>query len=119
MYRQLWKIEDCFRITKSFLKARPVYVNTSDSIEAHFLSCYMALVILKVLEKKIKGHIEISRMIEELRKAKLFIDEDSGWWHQVYSSNIIEDIGRALNLDLTRKRYTKLDVRKLVAAAKH
>lgn len=119
MYRQLWKIEDCFRITKSFLKARPVYVNTKDSIEAHFLSCYMALVILKVLEKKTKGHIEISRMIEELRKAKLFVDDDSGWWHQVYSSNIIEDIGRALNLDLTRKRYTKLDVRKLVAVAKH
>ena len=119
MYRQLWRIEDCFRVTKSFLKARPVYVNKRESIEAHFLSCYMALVILKVLEKKTQGRIEVCRMIEELRKAKLFVDDDSGWWHQVYSSNIIEDIGRALGLDLTRKRYTKLDVRKLVAVAKH
>lgn len=119
MYRQLWRIEDCFRITKSFLKARPVYVNKRESIEAHFLSCYMALVILKVLERKTRGRIEVNRMVEELRKAKLYVDEDSGWWHQVYSSNIIEDIGRALGLDLTRKRYTRLDVRRLVAAAKH
>ena len=118
MYRQLWRIEDCFRITKSFLEARPVYVHKRDSIEAHFLSCYMALVILKVLEKKTRGRIEVSRMIEELRKAKLFVDEDSGWWHQVYSSNIIEEIGRELGLDLTRKRYTRIDVRKLVATAK-
>lgn len=43
MYRGLWKIEDSFKLTKSELEARPVYVWTKEHIEAHFLTCFVAL----------------------------------------------------------------------------
>ena len=51
-YKGLWKIEESFKITKSTLEARPVYVWTKEHIEAHFLTCFVSLVILRLLEHK-------------------------------------------------------------------
>ena len=51
-YHNLWKIEESFRITKSFLDARPVYVQKKETIYGHFLICYLALFLLRVMEIK-------------------------------------------------------------------
>ena len=51
-YHGLWKIEESFRITKSFLDARPVYVQKRETIYGHFLICYLTLFLLRVLEIK-------------------------------------------------------------------
>lgn len=51
-YHSLWKIEESFRITKSFLDARPVYVQKKETIYGHFLICYLSLFLLRVLEIK-------------------------------------------------------------------
>jgi transposase len=48
-YGELWRIEDCFRVTKTDLKSRPVFVWTNEHIEAHFLTCFIALVLLRLL----------------------------------------------------------------------
>jgi len=48
-----WIIEDCFRITKTEFEARPVYLQRDDRIEAHFLTCFLALILYKYLAKKI------------------------------------------------------------------
>ena len=62
-----WEIEECFRIMKTEFKARPVYLQTEAHIRAHFLTCFMALMIYRILEKKLKeaftcggdpGHVE-------------------------------------------------------------
>lgn len=52
-YHNLWKIEESFRITKSYLEARPIYMQTKESIYGHFLICYLALFLLRMLEIKI------------------------------------------------------------------
>ncbi len=52
-YHNLWKIEESFRITKSYLDARPVYVRKKETIYGHFLICYLSLFLLRVLEIKI------------------------------------------------------------------
>ena len=49
-YHSLWKIEESFRITKSYLDARPVFVRTRETIYGHFLICYLALFLLRVME---------------------------------------------------------------------
>ena len=49
-YRGLWRIEETFKVTKSELEARPVYVSRQDSIEAHFLTCFVSLVIIRLLQ---------------------------------------------------------------------
>ena len=51
-YHGLWKIEESFRITKSFLDARPVYVQKRETIYGHFLICYLTLFLLRILEIK-------------------------------------------------------------------
>ena len=48
-YKNLWRIEESFKITKSQLKSRPVYVRTPKHIEAHFFTCYIALAIARLL----------------------------------------------------------------------
>lgn len=52
-YHSLWKIEESFRITKSFLDARPVYVQKKETIYGHFLICYLSLFLLRILEIKV------------------------------------------------------------------
>jgi len=51
IYKGLWEIEESFKIIKSEFKARPVHVKTDEHVEAHFLICFVALVIMRVLEK--------------------------------------------------------------------
>ena len=52
--RSLWRIEQCFRIMKTFLEARPIYVRTEEHIRGHFVLCYIALVIERLCLRKLK-----------------------------------------------------------------
>ncbi len=114
MYRGLWKIEESFRITKSWLKARPVFVHKESSIETHFLTCFVALLLLRILELKTDRSIEMNRMIESMRKAKL-VKTDDNLLVSSYCDNVLEKIGSALDLDLTKRRYTKTEMDRLLA----
>jgi Transposase len=53
--KKRWEIEECFRIMKTEFKARPVYLQKEDHIKAHFITCYIALFVFRVLEKKLGG----------------------------------------------------------------
>ena len=56
IYHGLWRIEESFRITKSYLEARPVYLQTKESIYGHFLICYLALTTLRLIEFNVFGN---------------------------------------------------------------
>lgn len=65
-----WIIEDCFRITKTDFEARPVYLQRDDRIKAHFLTCFLALLLYKYLEKKVNRggkHFSPAEIIDTLR----------------------------------------------------
>ena len=62
-----WEIEECFRIMKSEFKARPVYLSNDDRIEAHFTTCFISLIIYRLLEKKLKENFTCHEIISELR----------------------------------------------------
>lgn len=119
MYRGLWQIEHCFRLTKSYLETRPLFVWTPKSIEAHFLSCYVALVMLRMLEKKTNNKIEAETLVAELRKALVTeIEDDTFKYQSCYCSNVIDSIGRAFDLPLNKKRFTEGELKKLIAKTK-
>lgn len=69
-YGELSEIEDCFRITKSQLETRPVYVRTAEHIQGHFLTCFLALIYVRLLQYKIKKQMSSERIINALRTAK-------------------------------------------------
>ena len=68
IYHGLWRIEESFRITKSYLEARPVYLQTRESIYGHFLICYLALTIIRLLEFNVfNNEISSSELIKFIR----------------------------------------------------
>lgn len=113
MYRGLWKIEESFKITKTYLKARPVFVRKPQSIQAHFLTCYIALLIIRIMEiKKLNKQISYSKIIETLKAAK--VGEVQGNIYRNYcSSPYLREIGLATGLDLWKVFYTKQELRSL------
>lgn len=62
-----WEIEECFRIMKSEFKARPVYLSKDDRIEAHFITCFISLIIYRLLEKRLNEEFTCHEIISELR----------------------------------------------------
>ena len=66
--KRRWEIEESFRIMKSEFKARPVYLSREDRIKAHFLTCFLSLVIFRYLEKKLEEKYTVSEIIDTLKK---------------------------------------------------
>jgi len=62
-----WEIEECFRIMKSEFKARPVYLSNDDRIEAHFTTCFISLIIYRLLEKRLSENFTCHEIITGLR----------------------------------------------------
>lgn len=75
VYGSLWKIEESFRITKSDLEVRPIYVNTTEHINGHFQICYTALVIIRLLQLKLKNKLSVERIVKALNSCKCTIPE--------------------------------------------
>lgn len=68
---QRWEIEESFRIMKSELKSRPVYVRNDERIEAHFLTCFLALLIYRIVEQKLGEQFTCPAIIHTLRNMKV------------------------------------------------
>lgn len=68
---QRWQIEQCFRIMKSEFKSRPVYVRTDARIKAHFLTCFLSLVLYKYLAKRLHGNYSCEQICNTLRKMEV------------------------------------------------
>ncbi|MFI3261731.1 MAG: IS1634 family transposase [Rikenellaceae bacterium] len=76
---QRWEIEAAFRIMKSELKARPVYLHRDDRIKAHFITCFISLMVLKTLEKKIGGCFSSAEIISELSTMNFYNLDGEGY----------------------------------------
>ena len=68
---QRWQIEQCFRIMKSEFKSRPVYVRTDARIKAHFLTCFLSLVLYKYLAKRLRGSYSCEQICQTLRSMEV------------------------------------------------
>jgi transposase len=116
-YHGLWEIERSFRITKSNLKSRPVYVSLEQRIEGHFLTCYIALLILRLLSKRLKEKYSPEQIIESLKKYQACFIKDNVF-RLTYYDPVINDIGKALNLTLNQRFLKTGGIRQLIADSK-
>jgi transposase len=72
-YKNLWRVEQAFRISKSDLKARPIFHSKQQAIEAHILICFMALAISKYIETKSKRSIKaVVKLLKKTTDARIF-----------------------------------------------
>ena len=66
-----WQIEDCFRTMKTDFEARPVYLNREDRIKAHFLTCFLALLYFRLLNRSLKGTYTTEQLLRTLKGYKI------------------------------------------------
>lgn len=74
-----WEIEECFRIMKSEFQARPVYLKRQERIVAHFITCFIALIIYRYLEKKLDNKFTCSQIIDALQEMNFIKHEGKGY----------------------------------------
>ena len=113
IYRQLWEIEESFKITKSDLKTRPIYLRTCDHINAHFLVCFVALLILRVLEFKLDKKYSIRRIRESLINYSCTYMEQNIYVFD-YRDEILRSLEEIFNMDLGKKYMTTSEIRKIL-----
>lgn len=114
MYRGLWEIEENFKLTKSYLSTRPVYVRKESSIRAHFMTCFMALLMVRLLERRTSHALNHSEIVKALQSA-MAAEVDDGVYRNMVSSKAMDVMGKALGLDLTKAWYTAKEMRSLAA----
>lgn len=128
IYHNLWKIEETFKISKSELRTRPIYVSLEAHIEAHFLSCFVALLLIRILEMRMNqsAHSGIldpnlkfsaSEIINSIRNYTCSsIGENYYNFH--YTDGIIQSMEKVFGIDLSKKYRTRGEIKKIIANAK-
>ena len=116
-YRGLWEIEETFRIAKGDLEARPIYLHREDRINAHLLSCFISLVIMRLLQKKTGRLYSSEKIVDCLNKISCSLEQENIYMFD-YRSEISDAIGSAVNIDFTHKRMRLLDIKKILGDAK-
>lgn len=116
-YRGLWRIEESFKVTKSDLETRPVYVSRQEHIETHFLTCYVALCILRVIQVLTGGRYSAATIAGELA-AMCGTRLEGNWWRFDYRSDATDDLCRMAGIDLTRQNMQLKDIKAVFSQAK-
>ena len=113
IYRGLSKIEETFKVTKSGLDSRPVWVSRADHIQSHFLTCFIALTIVRLLEKRLNNEYSFNKIIETIRNYKSNpIEHD--YYLQNFRNEIIKKLEKIFDIDLSRKYLTLSEIKKIL-----
>ena len=87
-----WEIEESFRIMKSEFKARPVYLQRDDRIEAHFTTCFISLMIYRILEKKLGEKYTCHDIVTGLRDMNFFEITGEGYLPTYTRTDLTDDL---------------------------
>lgn len=111
-YHNLWRIEESFRVMKTYLEARPVFLSKEDTIKVHFLICYFSLTLLRLLELKIfEDKIPAGQIIDFIRHYKITKNYDESYINNSTYSKTFEQIKEKLGLAKLGNLYlSKKDV---------
>jgi len=117
LYRGLWRVEDSFRVTKSELESRPLYVSREDRIRAHFLTCFISLVIVRLIQKKTSYAYSSEKLIETVNAISCS-HEGGNLYLFDHRSDIADALGKAFDTDFSKIRLTRAEIKKNLAAVK-
>ena len=103
-----------YMLLTSELEARPVYVWTKEHIEAHFLTCFVALTIARILENKLERKYSIGTILESLSKAKCSLIQQNYYLFDYYDE-VLKDIERVTDIDFGKRIRTLGEIKKVLA----
>ena len=87
-----WRIEECFRIMKTDFEARPAFVRLEDRLEAHFLTCFLALLVYRILEKKLGDEYTCDEILRTLKEMNFADIEDQGYMPLYKRTKLTDDL---------------------------
>ena len=112
IYKGLWEIEESFKIIKSEFKARPVYLRLEDHINAHFLVCFVALIILRLLEIKLEKKFTVKKIKDSLFNFNCsYIDQN--YYLVNFYNDCTKRICELFECDLGKKFITLAKIKKI------
>ena len=117
--RQRWEIEENFRIMKTDFEARPVYVRREDRIKAHFLTCYISLLLYRLLEKKLSGNYTCDEILAALRVMKVtLLSEESGYIPSYKRTELTDDLHKTFGFHTDYEFISKATMRSIIKYTK-
>lgn len=114
---QRYKIEDCFRVLKTNMMARPLFHRTRERITAHFMICFTALLIYRIIEAKLTDagfHFTINNIIETLKNMEVTNIDDICYRATYTSSKALTALNTIYELELDRKNYRPKELNKKI-----
>lgn len=115
---QRWEIEDCFRVMKTYFDARPVYLQKDDRIRAHFLICYIALMVFRILQKKLGKRFTCEEILDSLRTFRYYDLYDQGYSYAYEPSEVTRSLAALISPDLNKTYLTKAQMKKILKESK-
>lgn len=113
-----WQIEACFRTLKTEFEARPVYVRNEDRIEAHFLSCFLSLLIYRLMERKLGNSYTCDELLETL-KGMNFADLNGQGFMPLYRrTKLTDDLHSVCGFRTDYEFITKMKMREIQKLSK-
>ena len=116
-YRSLWKIEETFKITKSELKTRPVFLSKKAHIEAHFLTCFVSLLLLRLLQISTEQKYSTKTLVDAMKNITgTYVDKN--YYMFDYFNEVVKDLGRVTDNDFSKRFMTLSEIKKIISQSK-
>ena len=113
-----WEIEKCFRIMKTEFKARPVYLSRKDRITAHFTTCFTALIIYRILEKKLNSKYTCEEIINTIRSMDMMIAPGEGYIPTYTRTDLTDALHEAFGFRTDYQITSQKNMRKILNQTK-
>ena len=113
-----WQIEECFRIMKSELQARPVYLSRKDRITAHFITCFTALILYRILEKKLDEEYTCETIIRTLREMNMLVMPGEGYIPEYTRTDLTDKLHDAFGFRTDYEIVSQRNMKKILTATR-
>ena len=112
IYKGLWEIEESFKIIKSEFKTRPIFVSTEDHIQAHFLICFVTLLIMRILEQLTENRHSVRQIRNSLVNYSCsYLDQN--YYLFDYRDDVILTMEKTFGLDLSKKIMSLSEIKRI------
>ena len=112
-YRGLARIEETFKISKTDFSSRPMFVRTNEHIDAHFATCFTALVLIRLLQARLGYKYTVGKILNSLRKCNC-VNVSSNIWQFLYYDDILDACGDVFNMKLNNKYRNQLQIKRML-----
>ena len=116
--KRRWEIEECFRIMKTEFKARPVYLQRDDRITAHFTTCFISLIIYRLLERKLGEKYTCSEIISSLKNMNFYEIKGEGYIPTYTRSDFTDDLHDTFGFRTDYQIINTKQIKKIIKATK-